>query len=182
MKYRQAKLIVNSSGGTASKCGKTYRTTLPSSWINELGLGEDVRDIELSFDGERIILSPALDFDAYIKSVSNHQLIILDYYNFDRLQTTIAADYTEKKVRIKNHTDDTVHLAFGVNKNPSWEDYTDFLEERCIPRTRAGINDFLDTIGVDEYEPLEIIRITEGRMAEDHQWIRVRNYDSKAYN
>ena len=29
------------------------------------------------------------------------------------------------------------------------------------------------SVGLEEYDPLEIIRKTEGRMAEDQQWIRV---------
>ena len=31
----------------------------------------------------------------------------------------------------------------------------------------------LETIGVEEYDPVEIIKKTEGRMAEDEQWIRI---------
>ncbi|MED9969369.1 MAG: hypothetical protein UFA98_05070 [Ruminococcus sp.] len=49
----------------------------------------------------------------------------------------------------------------------------EFLEERCIPRTRDGLKYYLDAIGVDEYNPFEIIKKTQGRMAEDHQWIEL---------
>lgn len=66
---------------------------------------------------------------------------------------------------------DLLHTAFGCNKAPSWEDYQAFLEDRCIPRARAGLRDYLATIGLEEYDPLEIIKKTSGRMAEDHQWI-----------
>ncbi len=173
MKSRNAKLIVNHSGGTASKSGKTYRVNLPNCWMEELGLDENSRELNLSFDGEKVIIKPDKNFNSYLKPYKGHKLIRLDYYNFDVLQTTIAADYTEKKVRIKNHTDDIIHLAFGANKRPAWQAYQLFLEERCIPKKRAGLNEYLDTIGVDKYEPLEIIKKTKGRMAEDHQWIEV---------
>lgn len=48
-----------------------------------------------------------------------------------------------------------------------------FLEERCIPRQREGIREYLDALGLDEYDPWEIVKCTQGRMAEDQQWIEV---------
>lgn len=56
MKARKAKLIVSKSGGTASKAGVTFRATLPTAWVREMGLGEDSRDITLTFDGSKIII------------------------------------------------------------------------------------------------------------------------------
>ena len=53
------------------------------------------------------------------------------------------------------------------------DDYLLFLEERSIPKSRAGLRDYLDAIGVDAFDPLEIIKKTSGRMAEDQQWIQV---------
>ena len=47
------------------------------------------------------------------------------------------------------------------------------LEERCVPRQRAGLREYLEVIGVGEYDPLEIIRKTAGRMAEDSQWLEL---------
>ena len=38
---------------------------------------------------------------------------------------------------------------------------------------RAGLREYLETIGVDRYDPLEIIRKTQGRMAEDDLWLTV---------
>ena len=173
METRNAKLIVNKPGGTASEKSKTYRVTLPNTWIEELGLNENCRDVELNFDGDKITINKALDINRFIKSLRSHKLLRLDYYNFNNLCTTIIADYTDKIIKIKNHTDDIVLTAFGVKVNPDWRDYLEFLEDRCIPKTRAGLREYLDTIGVDEYNPLDIIKKTEGRMAEDHQWVKV---------
>lgn len=147
--------------------------TLPNTWIEELGLNENCRDVELNFDGDKITINKALDINRFIKSRRSHKLLRLDYYNFNNLCTTIIADYTDKIIKIKNHTDDIVLTAFGVKANPDWRDYLEFLEDRCIPKTRARLREYLDTIGVDEYNPLDIIRKTKGRMAEDHQWIKV---------
>ena len=45
MEIRNSKIIVGAAGGTAGKNAKTYKVSLPSSWIKELGLGEDDRAI-----------------------------------------------------------------------------------------------------------------------------------------
>src|SRR5690554_2273150 len=52
---RRAILSVGKSGGKRGG-SSTFRATLPTSWIREMGLSEDVRDIKLEFDGERIII------------------------------------------------------------------------------------------------------------------------------
>lgn len=41
------------------------------------------------------------------------------------------------------------------------------------PESRAGLREYLEAIGLEEYDPLEIIRKTAGRMAEDQQWLEV---------
>ena len=87
--------------------------------------------------------------------------------------TLIYADFSDKTVKAENFTDNVIKTSFGNNLIPSWEDFLDFLEERCIPRGRDGLREYLDVIGVDSYEPFEIIKITKGRMAEDNQWINV---------
>ena len=68
METRKAKLIINKSGGTASKKSKTYRVTIPNSWIEQLGLNENYRDVELAFDGNKIIIKKVLDINEFIES------------------------------------------------------------------------------------------------------------------
>ena len=41
-----------------------------------------------------------------------------------------------------------------------------------MPRSRSGIREYLEAIGVEEYSPIEIIKKTSGRMAEDNQWLK----------
>ena len=107
------------------------------------------------------------------KKELNHNILILKFYNNEDLCTVIYADYTDKTLCHRDYTDRVMKTAFGNNHNPDWEAYNMFLEERCIPRTRAGLRYYLDAIGVDEFDPLEIIKKTKGRMAEDQQWIEV---------
>lgn len=173
METRNAKLIVNKSGGTASEKSKTYRVTIPNSWVEQLGISEDSREIELSFDGTKITVRRKQTMQEYKDTHNRNKLLQLQFFHSDSLCTTILTDETAEKVLIENHTSDPLYTAFGVNNNPDWQDYQSFLEERCIPKSRAGLQEYLNAIGVDEYHPLEIIRKTKGRMAEDQSWLEV---------
>ena len=53
---RILRCLINKAGGNAGAGSKTYRTTLPSAWIKELGVSEEDRDLELTFDGEQIVI------------------------------------------------------------------------------------------------------------------------------
>lgn len=173
METRNAKLIINKSGGTASEKSKTYRVTIPNSWVEQLGISEDNREIELSFNGSEITVRRKQTMQEYKDTHNRNKLLQLQFYHGDSLCTTILADETSEKVLIENHTSDPLYTAFGVNDDPDWQDYQNFLEERCIPKSRAGLQEYLNAIGVDEYHPLEIIRKTKGRMAEDQSWLEV---------
>ncbi|MCR5150124.1 MAG: hypothetical protein K6B52_02725 [Clostridiales bacterium] len=104
----------------------------------------------------------------------NHEMLEIRYYNADTLCTLIYADQTAQDLRAENYTGNIVKTAFGKSQNPSWADFEDFLEERCIPRRRAGLREYLETLGIDEYDPLAIIQKTKGRMAEDSQWMEIK--------
>ena len=174
MESRRGKMIINKSGGSASSNSKTYRVTLPNSWIDELGMDSDNRDLTLSFDGSKIMIAPVETLEKFAEKRKEHNLIRLNYYNSDELCSAIVADYSTTELVVENYSDDIIHLAFGNNAAPSWSDYKAFLEERCVPRSRDGIKKYLEELGLDEYNPLEIIKKTGGRMAEDNQWIEVK--------
>lgn len=173
MEIRNGKLIISNAGGTASSGAKTYKASLPTTWINALKLNEKNRRIELCFDGEKIIIRPEMSFEDFVSDAKKkeHRLLKLSYYNKADLCTVIIADYSNKSVKFKDFTDNPVYTAFGIKKNVNWEDYNSFLEERCVPKSRMGIKEYLASIGVDGYEPIEIIKKTKGKMAEDYQHI-----------
>lgn len=175
MEKRIGNVIIQAPGGTASKNSSTYKVSLPSAWIKEMGITDSDRQIELTFDGTSITISKRLSLDEFIRSGRNegHRLYLFSYYDDQTLCSKIGADYTAQTVCFENYIDNFLRTAFGNNPAPTWEDFQTFLEERCIPRSRAGLREYLETIGVDRYDPLDIILKTEGRMAEDDQWIRV---------
>lgn len=87
--------------------------------------------------------------------------------------TIIYVDYKNQTVKIENKTDEILDTAFGVKQTPTWEDYEHFLEERCFPRSRDKLKLVLQDVGVQCYDPLQIIRKTQGRMHDDHLWLEI---------
>lgn len=175
MQKRYAKVNISAAGGTAAAGAKTYKITLPSAWMAELGVTESNRKMELSFDGEKMMISRCLSMEEFgiKKRAAGHDVYAVRYFDRERLCTLIYADFTDQTLQAENHTENLVKTAFGKKELPCWEDFEAFLEERCIPRQRAGLREYLESIGVTEYAPWEIIQKTQGRMAEDQQWIGI---------
>ncbi|NDO18153.1 hypothetical protein FMM68_00505 [Lachnospiraceae bacterium MD329] len=175
MEHRTGKIIVSSAGGTAAKGAKTYKVSIPSLWIKEMGLDETKRNVELMFDGNSIYITAEKSFEEFVsqKKDMGHDIKKLSFYDNKELCSVICADFTDKTLKAQNRTDDIVKTAFGNNKLPMWEDFMNFLQERCIPKERSGIREYLEAIGVAEYNPIEIIKKTKGKMAEDKQWIEI---------
>lgn len=175
MEKRICNVMIQTPGGTAAPGAYTYKLSIPSRWIQKMGISEANRQVELCFDGTTIRVSRRLSVDEYISinQQKGHDLYELLFYDEQTLCTRIIADYTEKTICSENYIDRFLLTAFGNNESPTWNDYEAFLEKRCIPRSRAGLREYLETIGVDQYDPLRIIQKTGGRMAEDHQWLKV---------
>lgn len=178
MEKRMAKINISAAGGTAAKGAKTCKVTLPTAWVDALGIDDERREVELSFDGAKITLSRRLSTQEFVsqKRLQGHDLRRLRFYDSDRLCTAIYADFTDETLAVENDVDDPVKTAFGNNSLPVWTDFQAFLQERCVPKERAGLREYLEALGLDEYEPMKIIEKTGGRMAEDQQWLEMENY------
>lgn len=97
----------------------------------------------------------------------------MDFMCQDECCTVILVNFKDRKIAVQNETDDVLHRAFGVKVRPTWEDFEEFLESRCFPRTREGLRMILKELGLDDYDPLAIVEKTQGRMAEDFQWLKI---------
>ena len=176
METRNANVIVGVAGGNAGKMTKNYKISIPNQWANEMELSKDNREVEISFDGEKIIIEKHKSIDDFLKEKSekNHEIKVLTLFDNEKICTEIYADFTDKTLRYKNYTDNVLKTAFGVNKKPCWKDFEDFLENRCIPRTSEGIKEYLNVLGLYEYDALEIIKITKGKMSEDNLLLEIK--------
>ena len=56
METRKCKISVGKPGGDASKNAKNYRLSLPSKWVQEIGVSPEERELRISFDGKRITI------------------------------------------------------------------------------------------------------------------------------
>lgn len=175
MDIRKARIIPGQAGGNSSKNSENYKISLPTLWIKTLGLNADNRNVIMEFDGEHIIISKADGIGKFAekKKALAHKVKALRFYSKDTLCTLIYADFSDQTLVAENYTDELVKTAFGKKELPTWEDFTAFLEERCISRGRSGLREYLEAIGLDEYDPIKIIEKTGGRMAEDEQWLEL---------
>lgn len=57
MDHRNAKVNISAAGGTAAKNSKTCKFTLPTIWLEEMGITEKHREVELTFNGTTITLA-----------------------------------------------------------------------------------------------------------------------------
>ncbi|WP_285823591.1 hypothetical protein [Schaedlerella arabinosiphila] len=96
------------------------------------------------------------------------------YYMFrNELCTIIDVDVKNKKIEVTNYADYFLKRAFGNIEQPTFQQYEEFLESRCFPRTRDKMKLILKDLDLPFYDPMLIIEKTEGRMAEDDFWIRI---------
>lgn len=175
MERRTAKINISSAGGTAASGSKTCKITLPTAWMEVMGVAAERRELELAFDGTKITLSRRLGGPEFAKQklALGHEVRILRLYDGDELCSTIYTDFTGQTVAVENQAVPLIKTAFGNNPLPTWEDFQRFLAERCVPRQRAGLREYLEVLGLEEYDPLSIIEKTGGRMAEDQQWLTI---------
>lgn len=95
------------------------------------------------------------------------------YMHRNEVCTIIDVEEPARKLKAYNYTNDPMMRAFGKIEKPTFEQYEEFLESRCFPRTRDKMKLILKDLDLPFYEPLMIIEKTEGRMAEDDFWIRI---------
>lgn len=108
-----------------------------------------------------------------IKIPKKEYPVRLYYMHNDKICTIIDVDDCNRKVNIINYVEHLMFRAFGVVEKPSYEEYLEFLESRCFPRTRDKMKLVLEDLDLPFYEPFMIIEKTEGRMAEDNFWLKI---------
>lgn len=107
-----------------------------------------------------------------VADASRRSRIVYVFADRENPATIIDVCSLTRKVKIVNLTDQMPSRAFGVREKPDWEDYEEFLEDRCMPGTRFGIREELARMGLDVYDPFMIVQETMGRVYGDHQYLR----------
>ena len=95
------------------------------------------------------------------------------YMKGNKINTIIDVSLIDRKIRVKNYTNNIIDRAFGNKENITFEDYEKFLESRCFPKTRDKMKIQLDLLNLSYYDPLMIIEKTKGEMADDDYHVEI---------
>jgi predicted DNA-binding protein YlxM (UPF0122 family) len=138
--------------------------------------GKTTAEIAQTFNVSRQTISKYLN-----KPLNGNYVMRLDFMFRQKVCTEIYVNFADKKIKIVNRTNDIMKRAFGINENPDWNDFEQFLEERCFPKSRAFRKTILKKIGADGYDTLQILEKTDGRTAEDNQYVRFTRKELYAF-
>lgn len=58
---RKLRVMFNKVGGNASKGAQSTRITLPVTWVKDLGITPENREIKTTYDGTKITIEPYVD-------------------------------------------------------------------------------------------------------------------------
>lgn len=89
------------------------------------------------------------------------------------LLTEMEIDFVNQTVKIKNHTDNMIDRAFGVNEHPTMKDFEEFCEYRSIPQTRYNFKTEMRLRGITDTSPMGIMRFYHGRIDDDNCYIEI---------
>lgn len=101
----------------------------------------------------------------------------MQYMYRDQVYADIWFNYFLTFIKVTTYSDDWLHLPFG--RKPDAEvtlaDLDFMLEERCFERGRSDAKQLLKSMDIPCYDPLAIVRVTNGFLIGDWEWIRFDN-------
>lgn len=84
--------------------------------------------------------------------------------------------YKDGSIECEDFVKEPFRQVFG--KCPHTIEYLyKFFERRCFARTHFAVKEALASIGLTQYNPYDIVKITHGVMCSDHNWIRFDGED-----
>ena len=117
------------------------------------------------------LMNENIDIVEELKIPEKKYPLRLTYMFRNQICTIIDVDERERRVKIYNYTNKLIFRAFGKIEKPTYEQYEEFLESRCFPRTRDKMKIILQELDIPFYDPYMIVEKTQGRMVEDDFWI-----------
>lgn len=143
------------------------RCNMPQSTISRI----ETHQISPQIDTLSIIadkLGSRLLLESKVKNKWNGSHI--DVFWKDEL--TAEIDILNNKVKIKKHTNNPIKQFFLAFDSMDIIAFSELLEARCWERGRKDISELLGKIGLDEYDPIEIVKRTFGVSYNDSIWFR----------
>ena len=138
---------------------------------NMLQKGMTMTEVAKRFGTSRQIIDKHIN-----QPMAKEYTLCITYMNKQKPCTIIYVDFINERIAIKNRTDDILHRAFGVVEEPTWQQFQEFLADRCFPETRGNLKSVLKDLELDSYDPLQILEKTRGRTADDNLWLKFKYY------
>ncbi len=99
------------------------------------------------------------------------KILEFDFMYYDTVCEHVEIDLETMNVQSIVYTDEIMLQVFG--KRPKTiENVHHFFRNRCFEETNYGLKDLLGLLGLKQYSPYDIVRITHGKVANDQCWIR----------
>lgn len=99
--------------------------------------------------------------------------IEFEYLKKDKVVARVYVDVENNRVEQEMFTDNILDVPIP-NPKKNIETLMYFFETRCFPRTRANAKQLLNDLGLDAYNPYDIVKVTRGRLWDDYYWIRFK--------
>lgn len=101
------------------------------------------------------------------------------YFDLMDKDEKLATVYFEHPVKIEISNEGSVLCPFIKNKVYTEEDILDYIERcMCMPKTRFNCKEVLNNLGLEEYDPWELVKITHGfRLGSERLWLRFNGED-----
>lgn len=77
---------------------------------------------------------------------------------------TITVDFSRRKVSVENHSDEIKKLPFNDIQEVTFSMFEQRISRMIPPKGRPDIDQILNSMGLDKYDPYRIIEKTHGRM------------------
>ena len=113
----------------------------------------------------------------------DEQVIEFDWMLKDEVKAHIIANKVTGEVHVEQFTNKVLEMFGGI-----WSDRMTYLmliktlEWRCFPRERKNADEILQSMGLNCYSPMDIVKITHGQMVVDKFWIRFDHEKDLTYN
>jgi len=91
----------------------------------------------------------------------------------ERELADINVNFSTGEVEYKEYVHKIPYRQFY--RTPNVHQIYDWIEGRCMPRNRANIREYLTSMGISSYDPIEMIKRTKGIMHADYLWTRFKD-------
>lgn len=118
LESREMKLLATKGGSGSS----TFRVTLPTTWVREMGLNEDKRDLNLYFNGSEIIIRNKKELESMklnIKLMVDEGIVNLELEG--KLLSFKEREFKGEELKVSGHDIRTIDENNIVERDENWE-------------------------------------------------------------